>query len=551
MNDDLPRFVDDDEDDSSSGFRWTPAEPPSLPESEFPTPEKVKNPGGVPRGLFLTTPSSEEADELEGTEEQQEDVTSEVVEIPDSFETLEIPQATEVDETADLETIPEEDMRGYIAALRARGTLPPLEEPTSTTDEDEDTPAVSKEQLEKDIQLFLRLTSAPPAEEKPTPPEEDPPQAEVPGIEAASLIEEEAEENDLQQFLTDLRENPQPSKAYEAPAFVDEDENLEFEFEEEPLPDYLNYSRDSSPSPETQSGFVNPALARVAASRPKGRQREPGELWLAIRTTIIVLAAALIVAFIFNYWTPDSFLSEAFVANLQEVSSTQGPATAVPSPLPTFSRVQKVGLIIGHSGPPLNPQFDRDPGAICDENNDGIPELEELVINTTVGERVAELLVAAGYEIELLNEWDARIDNYRANILLSIHTNTCENLGEGATGFNVKASERSPMIDRDNQLVDCLVANYANATGMPRHFGSPPDLVDYHAFREVSIDTPTVIIELGFMFANRDVLTTRPEDMAQGIFRGLDCFLSPSSSDPAPSTSTQTPIETSTAIPAS
>ena len=307
-----------------------------------------------------------------------------------------------------------------------------------------------------------------------------------------------------------------------------------FEIEDHTPP--IQPRRTVPPAPEEQSTFVNPAMARVAAARPRQSRQEPGEIWLGIRTILIVMAAALAVSFIFNYWTPESFLSDEFVANLQVVSSTQGPPTAVPSPLPTFASVQKVGIITGHSGPPLNPAFTVDPGAVCDENFDGVPELTELDINRTISLGVANLLVEAGYEVEMLNEWDPRLTNYRASALVSIHTNTCENLGFGASGFNVKANERSPLIDRDNKLVDCVVADYANSTGLARHFGSPPDLADYHAFREVSVDTPTVIIELGFMFADRAVLTQQPEAMARGIFQGIDCFLKPGQVIPAAAT---------------
>lgn len=301
------------------------------------------------------------------------------------------------------------------------------------------------------------------------------------------------------------------------------------EAEAEPAYDFQPTPPDP-PAPETQSAFVNPALARIASARPRRPQRDPSEWWLGLRTIFIVTGAAVIAAFIFNYWTPDSFLSKDFIANLQVVSSTQGPPTAVPSPLPTFESVQRVGIIIGHSGPPLNPAFTEDPGAICDENNDGIPELRELDINTAVGIRVANLLVSDGYLVDILNEWDERITNYRGAALVSIHTNTCENLGFGATGFNVQANETHlAFTDRDAVLVDCIVNAYAARTALPRHFGRPPDLVDYHAFREVSVDTPTVIVELGFMFADRQVLTTQTELMAAGIFEGLKCFLEPQS----------------------
>jgi N-acetylmuramoyl-L-alanine amidase len=285
--------------------------------------------------------------------------------------------------------------------------------------------------------------------------------------------------------------------------------------------------RETVPAPETQSGFVNPALARIASARPSISRREASEIWLALRTIFIVLLAGLVVSFIFSYWTPEGFLSQEFVANLQEVSSTQGPPTAIPSPLPTFASVQSVGIITGHSGPPLNPQFSVDPGAVCDENGDNIPELTELDINTSVALRLANLLVEEGYVVDLLNEWDPRLDGYRASVLVSIHTNTCENLGFGATGFNVQTTSQAATRDRDIRLGDCLAAEYANATGLARHFGSPPDLVDYHVFREVSVDTPTAIVELGFMFADRNILTQQPDVMAQGVYEGLRCFLDP------------------------
>lgn len=282
-----------------------------------------------------------------------------------------------------------------------------------------------------------------------------------------------------------------------------------------------------APPPEEQSTFVNPALARVSAARPRPEPREVGEVWLAFRTIVIVVFAALIVAFIFSYWTPESFLSDEFRGELQAVNSTRGGATALPSPLPTFSSVQRIGIITGHSGPPLNPAFEVDPGAVCDDNNDGNPELTELSINTAVAQRLAGLLLQEGFEIDLLEEWDDRIDNYRGAALVSIHTNTCENLGFGANGFNVQASSNAAIRDRDELLVNCLAQTYAAATGLPRHFGTSPDLVDYHVFREVSIDTPTVIVELGFMFADRQTLVERPDDMARGIAEGMLCFLKP------------------------
>ena len=47
----------------------------------------------------------------------------------------------------------------------------------------------------------------------------------------------------------------------------------------------------------------------------------------------------------------------------------------------------------------------------------------------------------------------------------------------------------------------------------------------YHAFREIAIETPAAIIEMGFLKADRELLTKRPERAAAGIVAGIDCFL--------------------------
>lgn len=395
-------------------------------------------------------------------------------------------------------------------------------------------PPEEKQQLDSDVEHFLTKTGRPPRPipvapilpEKKEPSPLPAPSPEVPPPSLAPIVDPAIFEDELLLEAEDIDDLYEDDDSFNV--------DSSFEAEEEPplgMPP-------PPPAPEIQSTFVNPALARIAAARRRSTA-EPSELWLGVRAVVIVVLAALIVAFIFSYWTPESFLSAEFIANLQEVSSTQGPPTAVPSPLPTFSSVQKIGIITGHSGPPLNPAFTEDPGAICDENGDGIPELRELDINTSVSYRVADLLIQEGFLVEMLNEWDPRLDGYRADTLISIHTNTCENLGFGANGFNVSAWERSPMVDRDNRLVDCMVNYYTQWTALPRHYGSPPDLVDYHAFRQVSIDTPTVIVELGFMFADRQLLTERPNDMAQGLFEGILCFLSPQ--DLPPQTPTAPP----------
>lgn len=287
---------------------------------------------------------------------------------------------------------------------------------------------------------------------------------------------------------------------------------------------------------------VPPPTADQVGSRAWAKQRLAAEMapdgsslsWsrealTALKFLVVAVVAALMVATIFSYWTPDESLSDEFRSQLRVVDSTPSRGLDLGStPLPTEETVMRVGIIAGHSGPPQDSSFEVDPGAICDENLDGIPEITELQINTNVARLVVQKLLERGYEVDLLNEFDERLINYRGQALLSIHTNDCQNYGLGATGFNAAGPlARGILRGSDEALVRCVIGNYGRVTGLKRHLGLTEDMTSYHTFREVSVDTPVAIIETGFMFADRQILTNQQETIAQGIYEGLLCFLEP------------------------
>ena len=82
------------------------------------------------------------------------------------------------------------------------------------------------------------------------------------------------------------------------------------------------------------------------------------------------------------------------------------------------------------------------------------------------------------------------------------------------------------------QCGGCSIARFdpddsvAAVTGLPRHPSSiTDDMTSYHAFREIDRYTPGAIIETGFLFDDRDLLTNRPKQAARGIASGVVCFL--------------------------
>jgi N-acetylmuramoyl-L-alanine amidase len=283
--------------------------------------------------------------------------------------------------------------------------------------------------------------------------------------------------------------------------------------------------------PQIAARSTAPALSiplqrRTVVARPQPRRRrvqKPPSVWLSmLRTILAVVAAAVLVSTIFSLWTRPTFFSEEFRAGLNRVQATQHVISIQPTPLPTETREVRIGIVAGHSGPPQDPNFDIDPGATCPDG------LTELSINEAVARKVVAALQREGYTVDLLQEFDPRLVGYQADVLVSIHSNDCQDYGDAGTGFAVaSASSRQTTRGRDEYLLNCLISQYGATTGLPHHQGLTFDMTDYHTFSEVTVDTPTAIIELGFMQNDRAMLTQQQDLLAQGVSNGVRCFLRP------------------------
>lgn len=284
------------------------------------------------------------------------------------------------------------------------------------------------------------------------------------------------------------------------------------------------------PAPERIVRSPAPAAAislqrTPAYSPPMPRRRAPSQprsAWVTLRTILIVVMAAALVSTLFSLWTRPDFFSDEFSAGLNQVQATQRVINIQPSPLPTESRTVKIGVIAGHSGRPQDESFESDPGAVCPDG------LTELSINQAVAREVVAGLRRLEYEVDLLDEFDDQLAGYQADVLISLHTNDCQDYGAAGTGFGAaSASARQTTRGEDEFLLECLISEYQRTTGLPQHFGLTYDMTEYHTFSEVSIDTPTAIIELGFMNKDRLMLTTQQSLLAQGVVNGILCFLQP------------------------
>jgi N-acetylmuramoyl-L-alanine amidase len=248
-------------------------------------------------------------------------------------------------------------------------------------------------------------------------------------------------------------------------------------------------------------------IRRVKRRQARRRTRTVGMLGGFFRTLFIVLAAAGLTATIFSFWTDPKYFKYDVRAELQVALE----ATAMPTP----PWLRRIGIVSGHRGP------ENDPGAVCP---DGLTERE---VNFNIAQLVVRNLRGQGYSVDLLDEFDPRLNNYQAAALVSIHSNTCQDFGEYVSGFLVAKASARPDGGEDVRLAECIAQHYAQASGLGRRDTLTTDMTNYHTFREIHPLTPASIIELGFMFNDRPLLTQQPDVLARGITDGILCYLEP------------------------
>jgi len=173
-----------------------------------------------------------------------------------------------------------------------------------------------------------------------------------------------------------------------------------------------------------------------------------------------------------------------------------------------------IGIVAGHWG--------NDSGSVCP---DGVTEQQ---VNLNIARQVAEKLKGYNYQIDLLQEFDSRLNGYSADVLLSIHADSCDPIDAfpPASGFKAARSVASAIPNTEDRLVGCLQDEYAAVTQLPFHATSiTRDMTSYHSFAEVNLGTPAAIIETGFLFLDYNLLVKQSNLPAQGIVNGIQCFL--------------------------
>jgi N-acetylmuramoyl-L-alanine amidase len=240
-------------------------------------------------------------------------------------------------------------------------------------------------------------------------------------------------------------------------------------------------------------------------SRP-GRRSRP------LRAVQATIGIAILMATLFTALPSRGLVAGNFYEQLSMVLTPRPGAN-----MPVVSQPQeRIGIVAGHSG--------NDSGAVCVDGNGNVT-LTEADVNLEIAALVQQQLTQKGYQVDLLREFDTRLNGYRALAIVSIHNDSCEYINDQATGFKVAAALNTSDVNRANRLTACMVDRYERTTGMTFHAGSiTGDMREYHAFREIDPNTVAAIIETGFLNLDREMLTHHTEQVAEGVVQGILCF---------------------------
>jgi len=223
-----------------------------------------------------------------------------------------------------------------------------------------------------------------------------------------------------------------------------------------------------------------------------------------LRIVETVVLWAFLLATLFTFWNPHSlFTSRASIPILP---------TPVNPDLSSSNPTIRVGIQIGH--------YKHNEGFTCP---DGIREVD---INYVIANKVSLLLGASHIHVDVLNEYDLNLINYKADALVSIHTRSCTDSSAAVSGFTIGSRISAQETEKTNQLAVCLAEQYSQNTGLAfNYLVVPDDQVNSHTFLDINAQTPAVQIETGSLAVDRAILMEGSDRAANGITAGILCYL--------------------------
>ncbi len=224
-----------------------------------------------------------------------------------------------------------------------------------------------------------------------------------------------------------------------------------------------------------------------------------------------VISIALVMATVLTLWNPRKVFNTPSLASLVEAGATQSALEAEEQA--QNERDLHIGILSGH-------WEDSIPGEVC---QDGTLESD---VNQAIALQVQQELEDRGYIVDLFPEYDLTMLNYEGAAFVALYSGSCAESPQPPSGFSIGGSFTAQNPELVDQLATCLAQEYQQATGLPFTYEViNAEDASYHIFRDISLNTPAVRLEMGSLKSDRAVIIDNPEKAAQGIVAGIQCFL--------------------------
>jgi hypothetical protein len=224
-----------------------------------------------------------------------------------------------------------------------------------------------------------------------------------------------------------------------------------------------------------------------------------------------VISIALVMATVLTLWNPRKVFNTPSLASLVEAGATQA-ALEAQAEVDNAS-VRHIGILVGH-------WQDSIPGEVC---QDGTVESD---VNLAIAERVKKKLEDLDYVVDLFPEYDLNLLNYEGAAFIALYSGSCAESPLPPSGFSIGGSYSAQNPELVDQLATCLAQEYQQSTQLPFTYEViNAEDASYHIFRDISVNIPAVRLVMGSLKTDRTLLVGEPDQVAEGIVAGIQCFL--------------------------
>jgi len=251
----------------------------------------------------------------------------------------------------------------------------------------------------------------------------------------------------------------------------------------------------------------------LSANIPTGNIQDQDDVmkkedFIIYRGIQTVVAIAILTATLFTLWNP----RKVFITpNIYDLFSEATLDTYDSNLIADDSRI-RIGILAGH--------WQNHTGEVC---ADGVIEAN---INYAIANRVKLDLEERNFQVNLFPEFDLDLLNYEADLLIAIYSGSCLQSPPPPSGFKIGTSVTAKDPEEVNNLAVCLAENYQKYTQLSFSYEMiNPDHASYHIFRDIHPDTPAVLIEVGKLSTDRELIANRSSSITEGITAGIICFV--------------------------